>query len=187
VFDAQGLNVLKINPGTEIIIDNSLVKMSQGSVLANFGNLKSGSSFTVKTPTAACGIRGSGMGVDFIGGMTVVKAYKDKVYVQGLDAAGNPVGVEVTIPEGWKSDVESGGDITQPEGLTENEQEIWEAYVDAVEAGIGTEAEELAEDEDPDNDTKDYEEDKEEATKSEAKKTISPSGSEDNGGNNFKY
>lgn len=165
VFDAQGLNILKLNPNTEITIDNSLVKMPQGSVLANFGNLKPGSSFMVKTPTAACGIRGSGMGVDFINGMTVVAAYKDKVYVQGIDAAGNPVGVEVAIPEGWKSEVASGGTISQPAGLTENEIQIWNAYVAATQAGVGTEAEELAKDENPPQDTKNYQEDK----------TISPS------------
>lgn len=158
-FDAQGLNVLKLNPDTQITIDDSLVKMPKGSVLANFGNLKPGSSFTVKTPTAACGIRGSGMGVDFINGMTVVAAYKDKVYVQGLDAAGNTVGVEVTVPEGWKSQVASGGTVSQPEGLTENEKQIWDAYVAAMTTPAGTDTQ-LSDDEMSDEvDTKNLTED----------------------------
>lgn len=179
VFDAQGLNVLKLNPNTEITIDNSLVKMPKGSVIANFGNLKPGSSFTVKTPTAACGIRGSGMGVDFINGMTVVAAYKDKVYVRGLDAAGNAVGVEVTIPEGWKSEVAAGGQISEPAGLTENEKQIWDAYVAAAASGVGTEAEELDNEQGDEVDTKNLAEDQN-ADNSDDDKVISPSGNEDN-------
>lgn len=179
VFDAQGLNVLKLNPDTQITIDDSLVRMPQGSVIANFGNLKPGSSFTVKTPTAACGIRGSGMGVDFINGMTVVAAYKDKVYVQGLDAAGNAVGVEVTIPEGWKSEVAAGGGVSEPAGLTENEKQIWDAYVSAVTAGVGTEAEELGNEQGDEVDTKNLAEDQS-ADNNDDDKVISPSGNEDN-------
>lgn len=159
VFDAQGLNVLKLNPDTQITVDDSLVKMPKGSVLANFGNLKPGSSFTVKTPTAACGIRGSGMGVDFINGMTVVAAYKDVVYVQGLDAAGNVVGVEVTVPEGWKSEIAAGGTVSQPAGLTENEKQIWDAYVAAMTTPAGTDTQ-LSDDEISDEvDTKNLTED----------------------------
>lgn len=137
VFDSEGLNVLKISENTEIAVDRSMVHLLEGSVLASFANLKGGSTFTVKTPTAACAIRGSGMGVNFIGGMTVVMAFQDRVYVQGLDSAGNAVGAEVTIPEGWKSQVEQGGNITPPEGLSANEIMIFEAFVAAVQTGVG--------------------------------------------------
>jgi hypothetical protein len=171
VFDAQGLNVLKLNPNTQITVDDSIVKMPQGSVLANFGNLKPGSSFTVKTPTAACGIRGSGMGVDFINGMTVAKAYKDKVYVQGLDAAGNPVGAVVEVPEGWRTQIEA-GNVEPPAELTANELLVWNAFVEAMQSGVGTEAEELEDTNEVDN--KDLEEDKEE----DEETVISPSGTE---------
>jgi Fe-S cluster assembly iron-binding protein IscA len=137
VFDAEGLNVLRVSENTEIAVDRSMVHLLDGSVMADFANLKGGSSFTVKTPTAACAIRGSAMGVDFINGMTVVMAFQDKVYVQGLDSDGNPVGAEVTIPEGWKSQVEQDGNVTPPEGLSENELMIFEAFVAAVQDEAG--------------------------------------------------
>ncbi|MDD4013001.1 MAG: FecR domain-containing protein [Candidatus Omnitrophica bacterium] len=179
-FDKQGLNVLKIKENTTLTIDDSLVKLAQGSVLALFKNIKPGSSFVVKTPNAACGIRGSGMGVDFINNMTVVAAFDDKVFVQGLDAAGNPVDAEVVIPEGWKSQV-AAGNVTPPAELSANELAVWDAFVEAVQSGAGSSEaageDELTEGEKTETDTKDLEDQK---TKPEEKKVISPSGSEDN-------
>jgi hypothetical protein len=137
VFDAEGLNILEIKENSSIAVRKSMAELPEGSVLANFANLTGGSTFTVKTPTAACSIRGSGMGVDHIQGMTVVMAYEDKVYVQGLDANGNPVGKEVVIPESWKAAVRAGGRIEPPTELTANEQAIWDAFVAATAAGVG--------------------------------------------------
>lgn len=136
VFDAEGLNVVEIDENTQVTVDKSLLNLTKGSVLANFPNLTGGSTFTVKTPTAACAIRGSGMGVDFIQGMTIVSAYEDKVYVQGLDANGNKVGKEVIIPEGWKTQVKA-GNVQPPAELSDNEKAIFNAFVEAVEKGVG--------------------------------------------------
>lgn len=136
VFDAEGLNVVQISENTQIAVDKSLIKLTKGSVLANFPNLTSGSTFVVKTPTAACAIRGSGMGVDFIKGMTIVSAYEDKVYVKGLDANGNAVTKEVTIPEGWKTQVKA-GKVDPPEKLSANERAIFDAFVEAVKKKAG--------------------------------------------------
>ncbi len=132
VYDAEGLNVLKINADTQIKVTKDNAELPAGSVFANFDNLKPGSSFSVKTPTAVCGIRGSGMGVDFIQGLTVVRAFKDRVYVRGLDAQGNAVGQEVQIPEGWKTNVEKDGGATPPAELSPNEEKIYEAWVQTI-------------------------------------------------------
>ena len=173
VFDAAGLNVLKVDANSQITIQNSMVDMPEGSVLANFANLKEGSSFVVKTPTAACAIRGSGMGVDHINNMTVVMAFEDKVYVQGLDANGNPVGKEVTIPEGWKTQVRA-GKTEPPAELTENEKQIWDAWIEVITPTEGDSFQDLKDrvsDSDTDTDTKDLDEVKEEESEPE----ISPS------------
>lgn len=138
VFDAEGLNVLLIKPNSQLVVDKSLVKLANGSVMAKFANLKKGSTFVVKTPTAACAIRGSGMGVDYINNMTVAKAYEDKVYVTGLDSKGNPVSQEVIIPEGWKTQIEKGGKTDAPVELSENEKKIFDAWVAAVTGDQGT-------------------------------------------------
>lgn len=162
VFDAEGLNVLNIKENTQITVKDAMVELADGSVLADFGNLAKGSSFTVKTPTAACAIRGSGMGVDFINGMTVVMAFEHSVYVTGLDDAGNPVSQEVTIPQGWKSEVAKGGTPQAPAELSENEQMIWDAWVETVTGGTEPDAAEgELEEEEDELDPKDLEENKE--------------------------
>lgn len=132
VFDAEGLNVLKIKENSRLTVQEASVDLPDGSVLANFGNLTAGSSFVVKTPTAACGIRGSGMGVEVFNNITSVQAYSHSVYVQGIDAQGNPIGKSVTIPEGWKTMVASGGKIEAPAELTDNEKQIFDVWVAAA-------------------------------------------------------
>ena len=173
VFDSEGLNVLKINPDTFIAIQNARVDLKNGSVLAAFANLTEGSTFSVKTPTAVCGIRGSGMGVEFINDMTVTSAFEHSVYVQGVDASGNPVGQEVVIPEGWKTQVLENGITTPPEELTDNEKKIFEAWVAFVtDDGDGDD-----DGNDDDDDNKDLEE-KKDVKEEEEKPDISSSGEE---------
>ena len=145
VFDPKGLNMLKIKENTRISVDKSKILLLNGSILARFKDLKPFSDFKVQTPNAVCGIRGSGMGVDYIQGMTVVKAFEDKVYVQGLDAKGNPVGKEVIIPEDWKARVAKGGKIEPPAELTENEKKIWDAWIAVIKPTVPEEKEAIEE------------------------------------------
>jgi len=116
VFDAEGLNVLSIDENTSLTVEKDMVDMPDGVVLADFANLAAGSTFTVKTPNAACGIRGSKMAIVFRNNGLVAVAYEDNIYVWKLDASGNPVGQPAIIPQGQKSQV--GGDGTLG-GLTE--------------------------------------------------------------------
>jgi len=175
VFDSEGLNVLKIKGDTLITVHEAKIELKNGSVMASFANLAPGTSFTVKTPTAVCGIRGSGMGVDHINDMTVVMAYEHSVYVQGVDGDGNPLGQEVVIPEGWKTQVLANGDITLPEELSENEREIFEAWVALVTGeSVPGEDDKVGDDEDSVN--KDLQD-----VKNEEKPDISPDGEDPSG------
>jgi Fe-S cluster assembly iron-binding protein IscA len=173
VFDAEGLNVVNIDENTQVTITKDSMKMMQGSLLVKFDNLKEGSQFVVKTPNAACGIRGSGMGIDYdhIAKMTVVKAYEDVVYVTGYDSTGKVVTAEFTIPEGWKAIIRDTGIATPPEELSENELMIWNAWVEVLtgeyvgskdnEKKVKDLEEELDDEENNlDNDNKDLEEEK---------------------------
>ena len=177
VFDAEGLNVLHIRENSEVSVQDASVNLPEGSVLANFANLKPGSSFIVQTPTAACGIRGSGMGVDVFDEITSVQAYEHSVYVQGLDASGNPIGKTVEIPEGWQSIVEQGGKIETPAELTDNEKQVFNAWVEAMTGTKPSDGAEPGETDTTDVDGKDLDDIKQE----ESQPDISPSG-EDNSG-----
>ncbi|MFA6637161.1 MAG: hypothetical protein WCV56_08715, partial [Candidatus Omnitrophota bacterium] len=123
-----------------------------GSVFAKFANLKPGSSFTVKTPTAACAIRGSVMIVDATDEGTWVKAFESPIYVQGAD------GKERTIPEGYKVLVGPGGVLGEIEPLDDAD---WQEH-DEADSGTGGDTGEGdgagSDDEDGGTDTKDLDE-----------------------------
>ncbi|MBD3297006.1 MAG: hypothetical protein GF392_06510 [Candidatus Omnitrophica bacterium] len=154
VFDAEGLNLVRIKPNTEITVEKAQVFMPDGEVLVKFANLAPGSSFIVKTPSAACGIRGSGMGVgyDKDTGQTNVQAFEHNAFVQPLDPqTGQPKGGEKTLGEGNKIDVTGDGQLGQEQQLTEGEQESFNDFVqdaglpggdEDAEAGEGGEGEE---------------------------------------------
>lgn len=172
VYDAEGLNIVNVDEKTQVIVKKGSLNLEDGSVLVNFYNLKKGTKFVVNTPTAACGIRGSGMGVDFIGGMTVARAFEDKVYVQGVDANGNAVGKEVVIPEGWKSSIVQGQAPAAPAELSANELMIWDVWVAIITGETTPEEEADLKDTEKDMEEKDEELDNKDLDEN---KTISPS------------
>ena len=180
VFDAEGLNVLRIKENSQITVKQAQVELSKGSVVANFPNLTPGTTFSVKTPTAVCGIRGSAMGVDFLSGMTVVSAFEDKVYVRGIDPSGNIIEKEVIIPEGWKTQVLGDGNTQPPSELSENELLIFNAWVSGVTGDVPGGGDDDGTGDDPD--PKDLQEVKD---KDDDEKDISPSGSDPPSENNY--
>ena len=135
IFDAEGLNILNVKENSQITVKKSSVDLPGGTVLADFGNLASGSSFIVKTPTAACGIRGSVMLVGFVGGVTTAMAFQDTVYITPLDVAGNPTGTETTVDEGNKTEVAEGGAVETPTELTPEDTAVYEEWQDEVAGG----------------------------------------------------
>lgn len=178
VYDAAGLNVIEIKENTIAVVKASSLDLVQGSVLAKFDNLEKGSSFSVKTPTAVCAIRGSGMGVDYINNMTVVMAFEHNVFVTGLDASGNLVSAEVTIPEGWSSSIDQNGNLTPPAELTENELAIWNAWVAVVAPTGGDDLQQQEDQAQNDLDPGDIDETKKDDEEgNEEENVISPSGS----------
>jgi len=128
VYDAEGLNIVEIKENTMAMVKASSLDLVQGSVLAKFDNLEKGSSFTVNTPNAACAIRGSGMGVDYIRNMTVLWAFNGTAFVVGRDSSGQTVFKEVAIPEGWKTSVGVDGMPVAPENLSANEWLVWNEW-----------------------------------------------------------
>ncbi len=156
VFDAEGLNVVRVKANTLTTIKNALMELSGGEVLARFANLKPGSSFTVKTPTAACAIRGSVMGVGFNNGITTGMAFQGNLYIQPLDSNGNPIGGENTLPEGNKTDVDGDGNMGDPEGLDDQDNEEFNNFQNDTGGGSGSgDTGGELDDTDPELDTKD--------------------------------
>jgi len=174
VYDAEGLNVLTLNPNTQLTVEESMADLSKGTVVGDFANIAAGSTFTVKTPTAACGIRGTVFRVQLTSGRELkVELVNGNMYVQPLDTAGNPVGAPVTVPQSYQVTVASDGTVSEPTALTAEQI----GQIEDIAAGaFGTTAEEVEEVtvvEEPEPDPKDLEEDK--VKEEEEQPPVSPS------------
>ncbi len=147
VFDKEMLNVVNVGENTTLVVDllsKSLTRVGlpDGKVLAKLKGLRNGAIFQVKTPTAICGARGTGLGVEVFQGITNVQAFEDVIYVQGIGPDGEPLSVTVEVPAGWQSSITAGQNPTPPAGLTANELQVWSAWVAAVTETVAeTEAE----------------------------------------------
>jgi len=188
VYDAEGLNLVSIDENAQVAILESSLDLIDGAVLARFENLKKGSSFEVKTPLAACAIRGSGMGVDFIRDkidemkdVVVVMAFENDAYVRGIGVNLNVIRKTIIVKEGWKITIRRLQEPKKQEELTNRDRQMWDAWVGVV-TGKGEKdkkekvkkQEQQMQDEDDsiDSEGKDIDLVKKEATK---KKEISPS------------
>jgi len=137
IFDKAMLNVVNVGENTTLAVDllsHSLtqINLPNGKVLAKLKGLKNGAKFQVRTPTAICGARGTGLGVEVFEGITNVQAFEDVIYVQGIGPNGEPLSVTVEVPAGWKSAIKAGENPTPPAGLTTNEVRVWNAWVTSV-------------------------------------------------------
>ncbi|MBD3296255.1 MAG: hypothetical protein GF392_02690 [Candidatus Omnitrophica bacterium] len=159
VFDEDGLNVLSVDENSRLTVKKSMVDMPEGAAVADFANLSQGSSFVVKTPGAACGIRGSRMVVIYRDNELLVMALEDDLYVWKLGADGNPQGAPTVLPEGRKTYVGPNGQLLDIQDITGDDIEDAD---DMEDEGGTEEGEELAgETEEPEVDSKDLDEQKE--------------------------
>ena len=143
VFDAEGLNLARIEENTLTTVRKALLELPDGKIFADFANLLPGSSFTIKTPTAACSIRGSAMAAGVVDGVTTAWAYRDNVYVQGLGANGQPQGSSSTLPQGNRAGIGQGGRMGNMEGMSEADMNAFREFESGIfTGGTGTGTEE---------------------------------------------
>ncbi|MFC1570822.1 FecR domain-containing protein [Candidatus Omnitrophota bacterium] len=132
VFDAEGLNLLSMEENATLIVGKDEVELPIGVVSGKFDNLTANSTFVVKTPTAACAIRGTTFRISFsaggYSGTLQVELVNGKMTVQRVDANGNLTGSKVEIPAGTSTSV-SGGQIGEPTALTASQ-------IQAIESGV---------------------------------------------------
>ena len=131
VYDAEGLNLVRIAQNTQITVQKSIVDLYDGSVIGDFRNIQPGSEFRIKTPNTICGIRGTGVGVDFFRNTTItdIRSFMGTVHIQGIDRNGNPVSEVIDVPEGWQQRVFGAGDVSPPEFISENDRLVWYAWI----------------------------------------------------------
>ncbi len=109
-FDKKRKNSVGILENSDVIIllkEKEKIEIIEASIYAKLLGLPIGSEFEIKTPTAVCGARGTGLGVKGDKDNTEASAYKNDIYVI------NEAGEEKGIKQGFKRNIDKFGRISK--------------------------------------------------------------------------
>jgi len=142
VIDGTDENVIRLNEGGELTLNNIGKAMNKkttllsGKIFALMDSLAPGSDFEVTTPTAVCGVAGSGMTVDADSNTTTVGCHEDEAYTKGINKDSSHTPKKV-IGEGYKSLVEKFKVPGELLPLTEDEKKDWKDFKDGIKDRLG--------------------------------------------------
>lgn len=109
-FDAKKKNIIGIMENSDVIIlldENQKIEIVEASLYAKLADIPLGSRFELKTPTAVCGARGTGLGVNTNKEKTEATAYVNSIYVTNANKETED------IREGFKRNVDKYGKISK--------------------------------------------------------------------------
>ncbi|MFH1875950.1 MAG: FecR domain-containing protein [Candidatus Omnitrophota bacterium] len=135
IFDDAMKNILTVKEDSQITLTQTKpvdIALAQGKVFALIDDITRVEKFEIRTPTAVCGVRGTGETVEYANGSTIAQCLLDVVNVQGLDANGILqkalellAGQGVTIgPEGL---------LSAPFEISEADRRAWEGFLSYIE------------------------------------------------------
>lgn len=90
--------------------------------------IDSTSSFTIKTPTAVCGARGTGWDTALSGEKTIVDVFEKKVFFYPADPAGRPLAEETTILSGKRGILDDPAQAVRIEKVPPASIKGWKAW-----------------------------------------------------------
>lgn len=127
-FDKEKNNRCRIDPNTHVVIllkNTEKIELISGEMFTKLMKLAEGSTFEIRTPTAICGARGTSWGTIASSVRTVVEAFSDNIYAQGIDQNGNVMDEQTTVSEGSKSVVDQHEAPSAPERMSQQDSERW--------------------------------------------------------------
>ena len=130
-FDSKDKNVVGILENSDVVIllrGAEKIELIDANIYAKLSSLK-GTSFEIRTPTAVCGARGTGLGVKGNSNGTEATAYKNDIYVR------NAKGEEKGVGEGFLRKIDKMGKISkQIEAIVDNIQKFqsWQKNMDKI-------------------------------------------------------
>lgn len=130
-FDAAMKNIVTIRENSHVKIENILpgkLYLPEGRVFAVIESLASEEKFQVRTPTAIAGARGTGWLTSFINNVTSALCFNDQIFVQGLDADGNPTG-ETNVSSGYGVEVGPAGLLGKIFALKDMDFKEWDDFM----------------------------------------------------------
>ena len=108
-FDQKKLNVARIKENTEVVVTlkgKDKIELIDGAVFTLLKDMKKGERFRIKTPSAACGARGTGWETMSEREMTRVEVVEDKVFVRGINKDGSLMDKEFVVNKGFERVIE---------------------------------------------------------------------------------
>ncbi len=125
IDEKSHLEVQEINP--------AYLNLSKGKILVAMKKLESKSSFTVKTPTAICGARGTAWSELATDDKTKVCVFESKIFARGLDENGRAGFRKYTVDEGTQRTLLKGRPISEPQKISDPDLEDWKYWGKNVE------------------------------------------------------
>ncbi|NQT95790.1 MAG: FecR domain-containing protein [Candidatus Omnitrophica bacterium] len=132
-FGKGGNNIIAATDNTTIELEqitlsgDKKINLKEGQVLSLLEELDSDSTFEVKTPTAVCGVMGTGFEADAAGGITTVKVYEGQVRVKPAGIRGI-IGGEVIVEEGNMTTIEKAKVPDKPRPLSDEDLHAWREW-----------------------------------------------------------
>ena len=126
-------NIISINENTTVVVESrqpTIIELPNGRVFSLIKNLEKGSQFQIRTPTAIAGVRGTGLGVAFSGGITQAESYERTIYVKGVGGGSG----QKQIPQGFQTTIGSDGSIPPAFKLTNQKKRMWQIWKQSLPA-----------------------------------------------------
>lgn len=107
-------------------INPAYLDLPSGKILIALKKLEGKSSFTVKTPTAICGARGTAWSEEATDYRTKVCVYESQIYAQAADTNNLLEGMrKYTVTEGTQRVIEKGKPVSPPQKIGEDDLRDW--------------------------------------------------------------
>lgn len=140
-FDGEWKNVTRLEGGAKVkisAISPAKLELHEGALYAKLKKLPQDTSFEVRTPTAVAAVRGTEYRTVLTDGKTEVFNFSpSRVYVYGVDAAGQTQAVPIVIEQEQKTRVESAGAAPEaPQPMAAEEKQVCEAAQKAIEQKV---------------------------------------------------
>jgi len=133
-FGQEQNNVIAVRGNTAIELKrieregDKAIDLKKGELLSFIEGLDPESKFEVKTPTAVCGVMGTGFETYAKQDVTVVKVYQGQVNVKGVHAIGILPTKEVVVKGGNQVRVEKSKTPEEPTPLSEEDLQRWNSW-----------------------------------------------------------
>lgn len=113
-------------------VNPAYLNFSKGKISVALKKLEPKSSFTIKTPTAICGARGTAWMEEVGTNSSKICVFESNVFVQGLDDSGKPNTKKHTASEGTQRTIPKDQPISEAQKISDKDLQDWQHWRKSV-------------------------------------------------------